>query len=218
MATIAQINANIGNSKFSTGPRTPEGKQASSRNSLRHGLYASFDALPAEDKQQVDEILAHFSEQFAQPEAEQILHELALAWFRRDRVRAMQAAFLDLQLATRPPAVSRHPSLPRPTAGQHSRAATPPASATSTASIAGTAPTPATSTAPSRPCNRSPNPNHPSPPAETAKTNPIPAPSPVKPTLNGPCPCGSGRKFKRCCGAHTRNSAQASHSSQTVLS
>ena len=28
MATIAQINANIGNSKFSTGPRTTEGKQA----------------------------------------------------------------------------------------------------------------------------------------------------------------------------------------------
>ncbi len=99
MATIAQINANIGNSKFSTGPRTPEGKQASSRNSLRHGLYASFDALPAEDKQQVDEILTHYSEQFPQPEAEQQLHELALAWFRRDRVRAMQAAFLDLQLA-----------------------------------------------------------------------------------------------------------------------
>jgi len=98
MATIAQINANIGNSKLSTGPRTPEGKQASSRNSLRHGLYASFNALPAEDRAQVEEILAHFSEQFPQPEAEQQLHELALAWFRRDRVRAMEAAFLNLQL------------------------------------------------------------------------------------------------------------------------
>jgi len=21
------------------------------------------------------------------------------------------------------------------------------------------------------------------------------------PTLNGPCPCGSGKKYKRCCGA-----------------
>lgn len=24
---------------------------------------------------------------------------------------------------------------------------------------------------------------------------------PIKPTANGPCPCGSGKKFKRCCGA-----------------
>jgi hypothetical protein len=23
---------------------------------------------------------------------------------------------------------------------------------------------------------------------------------PGKPTLNGPCPCGSGLKYKRCCG------------------
>ncbi len=98
MATTAQLNANIVNARQSTGPRTPEGRQASSRNSLRHGLYASLSALPAEDKRQVNEILAHFTEQFPQPEAEQHLHELALAWFRRDRARAMEAAFLDIQL------------------------------------------------------------------------------------------------------------------------
>jgi TRAP-type C4-dicarboxylate transport system permease large subunit len=25
-------------------------------------------------------------------------------------------------------------------------------------------------------------------------------PSQAGPTLNGPCPCGSGKKYKRCCG------------------
>ncbi len=217
MATIAQINANIGNSKFSTGPRTPEGKQASSRNSLRHGLYASFDALPAEDKQQVDEILVHFSEQFAQPEAEQHLHELALAWFRRDRVRAMQAAFLDLQLA-----IARQQSQDIPVSRDQLLASILVCDAAGKRNLDRLH---RWDRAYSRDVDRAlkalhslPQSEQSDPPAETARTNPIPVPSPGKPTLNGPCPCGSGRKFKRCCGAHDRNSAQASHSSQTVLS
>jgi hypothetical protein len=27
---------------------------------------------------------------------------------------------------------------------------------------------------------------------------------PAAPSLNGPCPCGSGKKYKRCCGANQR--------------
>ena len=34
----AQMNANRENAKKSTGPRTPEGKATSSRNSLVHGM------------------------------------------------------------------------------------------------------------------------------------------------------------------------------------
>jgi uncharacterized protein YchJ len=30
------------------------------------------------------------------------------------------------------------------------------------------------------------------------------APSPETPSLNAPCPCGSGKKYKRCCGAGSR--------------
>jgi hypothetical protein len=36
---------------------------------------------------------------------------------------------------------------------------------------------------------------------EEART---PAPRPEGPTRNGPCPCGSGKKYKRCCGAEGR--------------
>jgi transposase-like protein len=39
-------------------------------------------------------------------------------------------------------------------------------------------------------------------PRESAKTNPIlasPAPKTPHPGRNQPCPCGSGKKFKRCC-------------------
>lgn len=33
-----------------------------------------------------------------------------------------------------------------------------------------------------------------------ASTAAQPPPRPSGPTRNGPCPCGSGKKYKRCCG------------------
>jgi len=41
--------ANINNAQHSTGPRTEEGKAASSLNSLKHGLTAKTVLLPGED-------------------------------------------------------------------------------------------------------------------------------------------------------------------------
>ncbi len=46
MATAAQIAANQRNALKSTGPKTREGKQMSSRNAQRHGLHS---ALPVKD-------------------------------------------------------------------------------------------------------------------------------------------------------------------------
>ena len=50
MATTAQVLANRENSKFSTSPRTPEGKAASSPNAKTHGLSAVDPVLPHEDR------------------------------------------------------------------------------------------------------------------------------------------------------------------------
>ena len=52
MATEAQIQANRRNALKSTGPTTPEGKAASSRNALRHGVHARHHILPFEDGQE----------------------------------------------------------------------------------------------------------------------------------------------------------------------
>ena len=49
MATEAQINANRRNAQKSTGPRSPEGKAATSRNALKHGLCAEKHLLVDED-------------------------------------------------------------------------------------------------------------------------------------------------------------------------
>ena len=52
MATIRQINANRANAQKSTGPRTEEGKAASSRNRLSHGFAASATIMPGENPEE----------------------------------------------------------------------------------------------------------------------------------------------------------------------
>ena len=49
MATQAQVDANQANSQKSTGPKTPEGKAASSRNRLSHGFASSTRFVKGED-------------------------------------------------------------------------------------------------------------------------------------------------------------------------
>src|SRR5579862_8004792 len=86
MATAAQIAANRANARRSTGPRTPEGKAASSRNALTHGATAS------------DTYLADFRAHF-QPigvlEAH-LVDQLAVLASRRERLNAALDALLEL--------------------------------------------------------------------------------------------------------------------------
>jgi hypothetical protein len=49
MATLSQIEANRRNAQHSTGPRTPEGKAASSMNALQSGIHAESSVIPGED-------------------------------------------------------------------------------------------------------------------------------------------------------------------------
>jgi len=58
MATPSQIDANRRNALLSTGPRTAEGKSASSANALKHGLSAAFRVFPGESQQEFDSLAA----------------------------------------------------------------------------------------------------------------------------------------------------------------
>ncbi len=58
MASPAQILANRQNAQHSTGPKTPEGKAASSRNATRHGLASAFIVLAHEDHNEFNQLLA----------------------------------------------------------------------------------------------------------------------------------------------------------------
>ena len=60
MSTPAQQFANRENSKFSTGPRTAEGKVASSSNAKTHGLTAADPVLPNEDRNEFNALLERY--------------------------------------------------------------------------------------------------------------------------------------------------------------
>lgn len=89
MATIHQLTANIANAQASTGPRTGAGKQSAASNAIRHGLFTCFDRLHPEDQILVQTAYEHFRALYPQPEAGIWVRELAFAWFRRDRARAL---------------------------------------------------------------------------------------------------------------------------------
>jgi hypothetical protein len=95
VATAAQIAANRANARRSTGPRTAEGKAASSRNALTHGVHASDDTILATA---ADTYLADFRAHF-QPvgvlEAHLVDH-LAVLASRRERLHLAMDALLEL--------------------------------------------------------------------------------------------------------------------------
>ncbi|MEE1877951.1 hypothetical protein [Altererythrobacter litoralis] len=64
MATKRQIEANRRNAQQSTGPRSAEGKEASSRNALKHGVLSEKAVCYHEDRDAFDALL------------EQLAHEL----------------------------------------------------------------------------------------------------------------------------------------------
>jgi hypothetical protein len=53
--------ANAANAQLSTGPRTPEGKERSKRNSLRHGLATDAVLMPWEDKAAYEVLLQDYT-------------------------------------------------------------------------------------------------------------------------------------------------------------
>jgi hypothetical protein len=104
MATTAQTNANRENAKKSTGPRTPQGKTVSSRNSLVHGMTSGKFLPPDADPQEFFQLLDQFRNRF-QPfdEVEDALVErLVAAEFKMRSVRYMDAGLFHYQAETNP--------------------------------------------------------------------------------------------------------------------
>lgn len=64
MSSPAQVLANRQNAARSTGPKSPEGKAASSRNATRHGLTGVFHVLPHEDPAEFEPIAAAVRHEF----------------------------------------------------------------------------------------------------------------------------------------------------------
>ncbi len=75
----AQIAANQRNSMHSTGPKSPEGRRISARNSLKHGLSGAGAVLAANDQAEVERLDIAFNNELA-PKSElgaALIHQLA---------------------------------------------------------------------------------------------------------------------------------------------
>lgn len=102
MASEAQIEANRRNAAKSTGPRTEQGKAASSRNAIRHGLAAAqlilFDERPEDFERFHDDLRTAYAP--ADAAEDELVERIAMASWRLRRVwRAEAAAMNEAALA-----------------------------------------------------------------------------------------------------------------------
>jgi hypothetical protein len=87
MSTSAQVAANRANSQLSTGPRSAEGKTASSQNAATHGLYSHNPELQG-DAAEFERILADYRAEF-HPEGaveSELVRQLAVSSIKLRRI------------------------------------------------------------------------------------------------------------------------------------
>jgi hypothetical protein len=94
MASSAQIIANRENSKHSTGPRTLEGKAASSLNRTTHGLSAADPVLAHEDRGQFNGLLERYQSDWTPQSAHEefLVSQMVGARWKLDRIERIENA------------------------------------------------------------------------------------------------------------------------------
>jgi hypothetical protein len=93
MISARKLGANRENAKRSTGPKTPDGKTASSKNAISHGLSSTFKVLPHEDAEAFAALLASLTAEH-EPETGQetfLVRQMAESQWRLNRTRAYES-------------------------------------------------------------------------------------------------------------------------------
>ena len=108
MATAAQIAANRANAQHSPGPKSADGKARSSQNNFRHGFRSQSVLLPGDDPAEYEALLEELTDHFEANglTEERFIREMADAEWRLRRVRAHQE---DLLTAKIEELAQRHP-------------------------------------------------------------------------------------------------------------
>jgi hypothetical protein len=98
MSTTAQMLANRANAALSTGPRTLDGKAASSRNATKHGLSSAFRVLAHEDQEEFDRLLEDLRAYHRPRDIHQrlLVDQLAKSQWLLARAQRLQAVAYDL--------------------------------------------------------------------------------------------------------------------------
>ena len=105
MATASQIAANQHNAQSSTGPRTPEGKAAASRNALKYGLASSFTVLQDEDQSEFDTLLEDYRVEFG-PQGQHesfLVDQMAQSRWKLARIQRLETSLFERALLTERP-------------------------------------------------------------------------------------------------------------------
>jgi hypothetical protein len=95
-APSTRAETNRANSQNSTGPRTPEGKLASSRNSFKHGLASAQLIIPGEDPAAFDALLTDLLAEHQPANASEQLLVLEMAqsyWLTQRAIRFQNQCF-----------------------------------------------------------------------------------------------------------------------------
>jgi hypothetical protein len=103
MSSQAQILANRQNATRSTGPKTPEGKAASSANATRHGLAGIFNVLAHENREEFEQLAAEVREEFQPAGGHEnfLVTEMIQARSKLLRLSRLEAAAME-QILTEP--------------------------------------------------------------------------------------------------------------------
>ncbi len=91
------------NAHASTGPTSPEGKAASSRNATRHGLSAAFQVLPHESREEFEELQGAYNSEFNPQGTHEsfLVGEMIQARWKLARIQRLEAAAFE-QILTEP--------------------------------------------------------------------------------------------------------------------
>jgi hypothetical protein len=94
MSTAAQAMANTANSLLSTGPRTEEGKRASSANSFKHGLTSKQIVLPGEDPAAYNDLRTSLESEWRPGTTQEsvLVDQIAQHAWRLQRARRVETA------------------------------------------------------------------------------------------------------------------------------
>jgi hypothetical protein len=97
MTTEVQRLANRRNASKSTGPRTANGKDRSSKNALKHGLTAKGVILPGEDRNELAALIDQMKEEFCPqgPAQIELITRATFLMWRLRRVPMFEAALFD---------------------------------------------------------------------------------------------------------------------------
>ena len=206
MSTSAQLAANQANAQHSTGPRTPDGKAASSTNATKHGFFAKHAVLLNElEHRQFESLRNSFVYEFNPTNIVEVtlLDQLVLAAWNIERTNRLEAEMANAEGIDPLLSETNTKTLDRICAYRNR------AERTFHKCHKELRVLKAPSRSKAKPVPQSIQRNEPKFVTHSSQTYVCPA---IKIGRNEPCPCKSGRKYKLCCLRNEANPHETSAS------